>query len=95
MGCCYKSYISHNEFLFIERLSNSISSSYKENIFESVKLNDIEHLNPDKKKCCICMELFEKNDQIINLPCAHMFHNNCIRTWCKENSTCPICKNEI
>ena len=96
MGCCCKNYISNNEFIFLERLSHSYSSSSKntEIILESVRLNEVENLSPDKKRCCICMEYFKKNDKIINLPCVHMFHNNCIRPWYNENYSCPICKNE-
>ena len=48
-----------------------------------------------KKKCTICLEDYVNGDNSIALPCIHIFHANCIKTWLKENNSCPICKNEI
>ena len=39
--------------------------------------------------------VFVKNDEIMNLPCVHIFHSNCIKKWMKRQDICPICKNKI
>ena len=63
--------------------------------FNSIALESIDKLCPEKKRCTICLENFQKLDKVINLNCLHMFHDNCIKTWLKNNNYCPICKNEI
>ena len=39
-------------------------------------------------ECCICTE----DDDVIALPCAHVFHVRCIATWFKNGLTCPMCR---
>ena len=73
---------------------NGESANDKSIQFNSIKLESIDKLGPEKKNCTICLENFEKNDKVINLDCLHMFHDNCIKTWLKKNNYCPICKNE-
>ena len=58
-------------------------------------LENVDKLNPEKRRCTICLENFAKFDKVINLNCLHMFHDNCIKTWLKKKSYCPICKNEV
>ena len=81
--------------LLINQSYNSNSNLDNYSMFESIILENIDKLSPDKKSCRVCLENFEKFDKIINLSCLHMFHENCIRTWLKENQFCPICKNPI
>ena len=35
------------------------------------------------KECAICTNEYQKDDQIITLPCdpRHYFHEECIKTW--------------
>jgi hypothetical protein len=41
--------------------------------------------------CVICQEKLV-SEQIQELHCGHMFHNDCIEKWTDNNSTCPICR---
>ena len=46
--------------------------------------------------CAICMTDFEDGDQLILLPCTHMFHGgDCGAQWLKIKKTCPICRAPI
>ncbi|XP_049448756.1 E3 ubiquitin-protein ligase TTC3-like isoform X9 [Epinephelus fuscoguttatus] len=42
--------------------------------------------------CIICHEDMSPDD-ICVLVCRHSFHNECIRSWLKEQSTCPTCRD--
>ena len=47
-----------------------------------------------EEKCNICLEEFGKEETLIQLPCKHIFHKNCIKEWLTKQSTkCPICRN--
>lgn len=45
--------------------------------------------------CAICTDTIKKNDNVIGLPCGHLFHNDCIEKYLEDNNTCPICKTNI
>ncbi|KAI9253490.1 hypothetical protein BDA99DRAFT_443493, partial [Phascolomyces articulosus] len=40
--------------------------------------------------CAVCKDEFEGTEQVIELPCAHVFHEDCIKPWLKVNGTCPV-----
>lgn len=59
-------------------------------------------LKSDNKECSICLNDFEKNDDVSITTCKHIFHNTCITEWGKykmsdeETKTeCPICRTKI
>lgn len=45
--------------------------------------------------CSICLETSSTRDCLIELPCKHAFHENCILEWFQQQSICPICRNEV
>ena len=52
----------------------------------------------DKKtdvNCIICLSGFKIGDKEVTLPCLHMFHYKCIKSWLYENKWCPLCKSEL
>ena len=79
---------------FLNLLKKGLDKNILDNM-EIAKIKDVDKLDNDKKKCIICLENYVNGDDSITLPCIHIFHTSCIKTWLKENSLCPICKNEI
>ncbi|EPX72321.1 ubiquitin-protein ligase E3 [Schizosaccharomyces octosporus yFS286] len=49
----------------------------------------------EDNECTICMENFKETDQVIELPCSHFFHENCVKPWLRVNGTCAICRAPI
>ena len=50
----------------------------------------------NEKECNICIECFDKGNNIIKLNCNHEFHKDCIKKWLCDNSTkCPVCRVEV
>jgi len=44
-------------------------------------------------KCTICHEPADEQTQnIMELPCKHSFHKNCIVPWLQQNAACPNCR---
>ncbi|GMF32127.1 unnamed protein product [Phytophthora lilii] len=46
-------------------------------------------------ECVICLSDYEKDDQVISLPCGHTFHKDCGMTWLKEHNVCPTCRYQL
>ena len=50
---------------------------------------------PLNKECYICLQNFTRNKNVRQLPCEHIFCEECLKPWLKKNSICPICKYEL
>ena len=48
-----------------------------------------------EEKCTICQVEFEEGEDVLLLPCKHVFHGECIAPWLEENKCCPVCKHEL
>ena len=59
------------------------------------RIKDINKLNDESKRCIICLDNFKINDNVIYLPCFHIFHKKCIITWMSKKAICPFCKLNI
>ena len=52
--------------------------------------------NFDQDSCCIMFYDFEEGQDVIQLPCKHIFDPEGIKTWLKEEQAkCPICRFEL
>ncbi|KAF8047855.1 hypothetical protein N665_2799s0003 [Sinapis alba] len=49
-----------------------------------------------EEECSVCLSEFEEEDQCRLLPkCGHAFHVDCIDTWFRSTSTCPLCRAPV
>jgi len=46
-------------------------------------------------RCCICLADFEKEQDVRELDCRHLFHKVCVDEWLRRNHNCPLCKNTV
>ncbi|GAB4861010.1 hypothetical protein Ancab_036171 [Ancistrocladus abbreviatus] len=44
------------------------------------------------RKCSICQEEYEEEDEMGKLECGHMYHMYCIKQWLAQKNACPVCK---
>ena len=77
-----------------ENINNAVDTATV-NTFPVTKIKDTSKLKGDKKKCCICLEKYKKKEEIMTLPCIHIFHSFCIKKWFETQNICPICKIKI
>ncbi|KAL5815544.1 hypothetical protein ACOSQ4_026185 [Xanthoceras sorbifolium] len=47
------------------------------------------------KKCTICQEEYEADDEMGKLDCGHSFHIQCIKQWLTQKNACPVCKTAV
>jgi hypothetical protein len=84
-------------------MNNFVSSEYNNTNFNDVvcTLGEVEKLktyNTEKEldQCKICLDVIEINTEVIELPCCHIYHSNCINEWLmKYNYKCPTCRIEV
>ncbi|XP_027358345.1 uncharacterized protein LOC113867304 [Abrus precatorius] len=48
-----------------------------------------------EKKCSVCQEEYESDDELGRLNCGHSYHFECIKQWLVHKNFCPVCKQEV
>ena len=53
-------------------------------------------VNPTNSSCPISLETFETNNVVTQIRgCGHIFHNESIMSWFRNNTRCPVCRYDI
>ncbi|OMO87717.1 Zinc finger, RING-type [Corchorus capsularis] len=48
-----------------------------------------------KKQCTICLDEFSDGEELVWMPCGHVYHNHCIVTWLETSHLCPLCRFQM
>lgn len=76
-----------------KRYARMVSLYYRNNHNAAKSLKEKEkEKDEDGKRCAICLEDFEANEEVMLTPCNHMFHEDCIVPWLTSKGQCPICR---
>ena len=79
-------------------VNDPYTNYYTNFINNSTKINikQFDHLTFDTsiniKSCPISLVDFELGEEIIKLPCSHIFSLKSLEEWLKEKHTCPVCR---
>jgi E3 ubiquitin-protein ligase RNF115/126 len=46
-------------------------------------------------ECELCLEEYAEKDELVRLPCMHIFHAACASPWLLKSGTCPVCLTEL
>ncbi len=69
--------------------NSDIENNNQDSNNQDIEIND----ENEETSCSICIEHLDETTKI--LTCSHQFHEKCINEWLEENSTCPLCRDEI
>ncbi|THU45608.1 hypothetical protein C4D60_Mb02t19780 [Musa balbisiana] len=53
-----------------------------------------DHIGKDCH-CAVCMDLFELGTEAREMPCKHIYHQECILPWLSLRNSCPVCRHEM
>ncbi|XP_066290857.1 E3 ubiquitin-protein ligase AMFR-like isoform X4 [Branchiostoma lanceolatum] len=51
-----------------------------------------EELTANNDDCAIC---WDHMDTAKKLPCGHLFHTSCLRSWLEHDTSCPTCRMSL
>jgi len=54
-----------------------------------------ENAENENEECSLCLEEFQTGEELLQLPCRHLFHESCVSPWFRRSLTCPLCKFEL
>jgi len=92
---------------FLGILNESISNTFryddtinretdeKDELTDGLKTCKFTRSDNEEVICPICLEEFNDNETVIELSCKHIFHKDCIKSWFKNNHSCPTCRKKI
>ncbi|KAI4328606.1 hypothetical protein L6164_020944 [Bauhinia variegata] len=54
-----------------------------------------ELLDSEMNQCAVCQDEFEKDTQVKQMPCKHVYHDGCLIPWLELHNSCPVCRYEL
>ena len=45
--------------------------------------------------CSICLCDYDEDDEVVVLPCQHLFHDDCLNQWIANHYKCPLCNHDL
>lgn len=49
----------------------------------------------EEPACTICLGEYEEGEELVKLPCGHLYHDECLTAWTAEHSKCPLCNLDL
>lgn len=82
--------------LYIEIVKRYRKHSIYLNVGELIETNfsmaTKEDIDKNSDDCAIC---WDKMESARKLPCGHLFHNSCLRSWLEQDTSCPTCRTVL
>ncbi|KDO18265.1 hypothetical protein SPRG_15509 [Saprolegnia parasitica CBS 223.65] len=47
-----------------------------------------------EEACAICLCDYEHGETKLQMPCKHVFHQECVVRWLEKSATCPLCRQD-
>ncbi|PRQ21212.1 putative aminoacyltransferase, E1 ubiquitin-activating enzyme [Rosa chinensis] len=66
-------------------------------VWDVIEGEEIRVRVPGEEICSVCLEEFRSRPPCVAMPCSHVFHSECIRTWLgrRNERSCPLCRFQM
>eukprot|EP00347_Sterkiella_histriomuscorum_P006432 403352797 len=83
--------------LQIKNLNKADMKKFLQTVFFRKKKGALDDLREDQQNCAICLDQFQKENQIVELNCneGHLFHFGCLEAWASRQQNCPLCRKDL
>jgi len=88
------------QFLEVPQPQKDAETRRQSAVLALESLDTLGHQRPDacetEPVCCICLNEEDPVDSdaapLVQLPCHHHFHEDCVIDWFSASTTCPLCR---
>lgn len=83
--------------LIIANIPGVKQEGLTEDQMKNLKIIPYKELNISSYNTCpICLEPYQDDDEVHQIEsCQHLFHSQCLLSWCKGHNTCPLCRHAV
>lgn len=68
---------------------------YDVNLKNVKECADLKPHKNESPSCCICLCEYEEGELLNQMRCGHVYHKECIESWCQNHTRCPLCNVEL
>ncbi len=77
-----------------ETENETINENDFNNNFEIFEYKKTKEDETETDECSICIDTIQEGQEVVKLPCKHLYHSSCIRSYLLNyNNKCPLCRN--
>jgi hypothetical protein len=77
----------------LQDLTNRMNFAPKNDPASEDMISSIPRADLSEYECSIC--LCPQLEDLRQLPCSHIYHNDCLVPWLRLNRKCPLCRSEL
>lgn len=85
--------MSYEDLLALEERNGPVKNPGLQD--DTIDAFPVEHVCGGGDECAICLEDFCDGEQMMRLPCMHVFHSCCAHDWLRRMAKCPCCNFEL
>jgi hypothetical protein len=75
--------------------SGAEKAAAKKRGYGSVSDNEKKIQFEEIPHCSICLGEYEEGEELLKLPCNHIYHDECISSWTSNHVKCPLCNFDL